>query len=303
MWTRMLMILLSLAILPIRAFAADPPIRGNVTVLVAASLTELFKRAQAQFENRHPEVKILLEPGASLTLIRKVTDLHREADLIAVADRSLIPAYLIPKHVDQSIDFLTEQIAIVIGPDARHADKINSENWHEILLLPGVEYGISDPESAPVGYRTLMVWKLAEGHYKKPGMYQKLRDKLPQKNIRQNATATLTLLKAGEVDYVFDYPSLARQNGLRAVELPARINLGHPEHADFYKTVSVEIPGSEPGAKKTILGEPIVYSIAPLKAATNPDAAGAFLAFILGAPGRAIMADLGLSPLAVVAAQ
>jgi len=280
--------------------AADE-FQGNVTILVAASLTDLFNKAKSEFEQKHPETKILIEPGASLTLIRKVADLNSAADVIVVADRALIPTHLVPKHADRSVDFLTERMAIVVGEKARYADSITAENWMEILLKPEVEFGVSDPEVAPVGYRALMVWKLAEQHYKKPGLYQKLRDKLPKENVRPNAVALLTLLKSGELDYIFDYPSLAKQHGMRVVDLPPQIDLGDPKLAEVYKTVSVEVPGPDPGSKKTIQGTPIVYSLALLKNAPNPKAAQGFIDFVLGPNGQSIMAKLGMTPLKLAA--
>jgi len=275
--------------------------QGNVTVLVAASLTDLFNKTKNEFEQKYPKAKILIEPGGSLTLIRKITDLSRAADVIVVADRSLIPSYLIPKHADQSIDFLTERMAIVMAEKARYADSITAQNWMDILLMPDVEFGVSDPEVAPVGYRALMVWKLAEQYYKKPGLYQKLTDKLQKKNVRPNATALLTLLKLGELDYIFDYPSLARQHGLRVVDLPPQIDMGDPNLADVYKAVSVDVPGPDPGSKKTIQGAPIVYSLALLKNAPNPKTAQGFIDFVLGPNGQAIMARLGMTPLKLAA--
>ncbi len=44
--------------------------------------------------------------------------------------------------------------------------KIDAGNWHEILLRPDVQYGHSDPNSDPCGYRSLLTWQLAEKYYK-----------------------------------------------------------------------------------------------------------------------------------------
>jgi molybdate/tungstate transport system substrate-binding protein len=279
------------------ARAADPELSGNVTILQAASLADLFKKAQAEFTSQQPKVTIQIQPGASGALIRQITDLDKEADIIAVADRTLVPKFLMPKYVDWSIDFLTEQMVIIVGENAKHAGEITAANWPQILLNPDVEYGISDPQTAPVGYRSLMVWQLAEQYYKQPKLYEQLQTRLSKKNIRPNATALVTLLKNGELDYIFDYASLAKQQGLRTVVLPGEINLGNPQFADRYGTVSATIPGKEPGTTTQIKGEPIVYSIAVLKNAKNPKAAQAFVNFLVGPRGRQLMAEGGMTPL------
>ncbi|MEW6325121.1 MAG: extracellular solute-binding protein [Nitrospirota bacterium] len=279
------------------ARAADPPPSGEITVLMAASLADLFKHAQAEFTAKHPDVHVLLQPGGSLALIRQILDLNKEADVLAVADRSNIPDYLMPKHADWSVDFLTEQIVLIAADDAKYAKEITAGNWYEILLRPGVEYGISDPDTAPVGYRSLMVWQLAESHYQQPKLYDRLRANLPKKNIRSNAVALLALLKSGEIDYIFDYASLAKQHGLRAIPLPKEINLSEPLLADRYAAAVVTIPGKEPGTTNRIKGAPIVYSLTIPKHARNRKAAEAFVSFLTGPRGRALMANAGMTPL------
>jgi molybdate/tungstate transport system substrate-binding protein len=293
--TRLLFCLLLL--LPTAARAADPELSGEVTIFQAASLSDLFKKAQAEFTAQHPKVSIQIQPGGSGVLIRQITDLDKAADIIAVADRSLVPKFLMPKYVDWSVDFLTEQIVIIVGENARHANEITPANWPQILLKSDTEYGISDPLTAPVGYRSLMVWQLAEQYYKQPKLYEQLQAGLPKKNIRPNATALVTLLQSGELDYIFDYASLARQQGLRVIPLPGEINLGNPQFADRYAAASATIPGKEPGTTTQVKGEPIVYSIAVLKNAKNPKAAEAFVNFLLGPKGRQLMADAGMTPL------
>lgn len=288
---------LILLLSPAWVHGEEKDLKGSITVLQASSLTELFKQAKHEFEAEHPGVKVLIEPGASMTLIRKVSDLQKEADVIAVADGNLIPKFLVPRHVEEYTDFLTENIALIAGEDAKFGDMITGGNWPEVLLKEGVEYGVSNPDIAPVGYRTMMVWKLAEKHYKSPGLYGKLRENLPRKNIRPNAVALLTLLKSGELDYVFDYGSLAKQHGLKVIPLPPQINLSDPAWETNYSTVSIDIPGEKPGETKVIKGAPIVYGIAVLKSAPNRPAAQAFIDFLLSSRGKAIMADLGLSPL------
>jgi molybdate/tungstate transport system substrate-binding protein len=284
-------------LLPAAAVAAEPELSGEVTIFQAASLSDLFKKAQAEFTAQHPKVALQIQPGSSGTLIRQITDLNKEPDIIAVADRSLVPKFLLPKYVDWSVDFLTEQIVIIVGENAKHANEITAANWPQILLKSDTEYGISDPLTAPVGYRSLMVWQLAEQYYKQPKLYEHLQAGLARKNIRPNATALVTLLKSGELDYIFDYASLARQQGLRAIPLPGEINLGNPQFADRYATASATIPGKEPGTTTQVKGEPIVYSIAMLKNAKNPKAAEAFVAFLLSPKGRQLMADAGMTPL------
>ena len=105
----------------------------------------------------------------------------------------------------------------------------------------------------------------------------------------------MALLKTGELDYAFNYASLAKQNGLKTIPLPPQIHLGDPKFADFYATVSVEVPGKKPGHKKELKGAPIVYSISLLKETSHPAASQAFLDFMLGSEGRSLMREMDLT--------
>ena len=49
-----------------------------------------------------------------------------------------------------------------------------------------------------------------------------------RRNIRPNAAELAALLAAGELDYIYDYQSVAESNGFRFMQLPPEIDLGDP---------------------------------------------------------------------------
>jgi hypothetical protein len=63
------------------------------------------------------------------------------------------------------------------------------------------------------------------------------------------------LLAAGELDYIYDYQSVAESNGFRFIPLPAEIDLSDPNRAAAYRAASATIRGSSPGTKVTVRGE------------------------------------------------
>jgi molybdate/tungstate transport system substrate-binding protein len=184
-------------------------------------------------------------------------------------------------------------MAIMYRRDSTYAKTINSDNWYKILLKDGVQYGHSDPDTDPCGYRSQLVWQLAEKHYHVPGLYEKLRARCPLRNIRPKETDLIALLEAGQLDYLFIYKSVAEQHHMPFVTLPPRVNLGDPAHATFYKQATIKISGKKPGTFVEKKGAAMIYGITILKNAPDRKWAVKFLDFVLGPEGRAIMAKNG----------
>ena len=167
------------------------------------------------------------------------------------------------------------------------AADVTSASWYRVLLRPDVRVGRSDPAMAPVGYRTLAVYRLAERFYRAPGLAARLEARTPLALLRPNASELVALLQAGELDYIVDYESLARANHLRYVRLPMEIDLGDPARAAQYARASVRVPRRTDTV--TYTGAPIVYGIGVPRAAPHAAAGVRFLAFLLGPDGRALL--------------
>ncbi|MGO0122591.1 tungstate ABC transporter substrate-binding protein WtpA [Desulfothermobacter acidiphilus] len=258
---------------------------GKVIIFNAGSLTEPLKRMAQEFEAKHPNVKIEMEASGSRTAAKKITELKKPCDIMASADYEVIEELLRPQYTDNNILFARNELVIAYTPKSKYANEINSDNWYQILLRPGVNYGRSDENADPCGYRTLMCWQLASKFYNDPTLYQKLTQNCPARNIRPKSVELLALLESGALDYAFEYKSVAEQHKLKYVSLPPQINLGDMKYADFYRQAEVQIKGSEPGKMVTYKGTPIVYGVTLLKDAPNKNAAVAFLKFMLSKDG------------------
>jgi molybdate/tungstate transport system substrate-binding protein len=275
---------------------AEP--RGDLIIFHAGSLAIPFKEISDAFTAKYPGVRIYREAAGSRTCARKITDLDKPCDVMASADYTVIDKLLIPEFADWNIAFATNEMAIMYRPDSAAADKINSRNWPEILLEKGVEYGHSDPNADPCGYRSQLTWQLSEKYYQSPGLYEKLKKGCPARNIRPKETDLMALLESGELDYLFIYRSICEQHKMPFVTLPDEINLKSAALADYYGQASVEISGRKPGEKITKRGKPMVYGITICKNAPNREAAEAFTAFVIGPQGREIMQRNGQPPIA-----
>ena len=274
-------------------FPALADTQEKVIIFNAGSLAIPLKQMSEAFNKQYPNVEILRESGGSRVCARKITDLKKPCDIMASADYDVIDTLLIPNFASWDIHFATNQLAIMYRPDSKYAKEINGNNWYNILLKPGVQYGHSDPNADPCGYRTLLSWQLAEKYYKDPGLYQRLVDGCPPQNVRPKETDLIALLEAGQLDYIFIYKSVCEQHQTPCVTLPDQINLGSPKYADFYQEASIKISGKEPGTFIEQQGAPMIYGLTIPDNAPNRAGAIKFMAFVLGPEGRAIMEKNG----------
>lgn len=270
----------------------DMMISGDLIIFHAGSLSLPFKNISKEFKKEYPDINILMESAGSVSCARKITDLERKCDIIASADYNVIDDMLIPKYADWNIKFASNEMAIVYHEESRYADEINKDNWYNILLKKDVAFGRSDPNSDPCGYRAVITTKLAEKYYKKP----RLADKILNKDLnylRPKEVDLLALLEINTIDYIFLYRSVAEQHKLKYILLPDEINLKKQEFASYYKNATVDINGKKPGEIVTKKGEPMVYGITISKDAPNYEKAIAFITFLLGEKGMAIMEKNG----------
>lgn len=262
----------------------------ELIIFHAGSLAVPFKEISEEFKTRHPDVKITLEAAGSRICARKIADLKRPCDVMASADYTVIDTLLIPEYADWNIKFASNEMIIAYRENSRYGNKINKENWFDILLQQDVSFGRSDPNSDPCGYRSLLTMILAEKFYNRPGLVDAIAEK-DQQYIRPKEVDLLALLETGEIDYIFIYRSVAVQHNLEYLILPDEINLTKAELSDLYKTASVSLTGKEPGTFITKTGEPIIYSVTIPKNAPNSKLAQTFLTFLLDANSGGVILE------------
>ena len=272
--------------------------KGTVMIFHAGSLTLPLYKMEKAFEAKHPGVEIIREAAGSRTCARKIVDLHRPCDLMFSADDSVIDKFLIPKYADFNIRFASNQMVLCYTDQSYLHQKINKNNWYKILQNKKVVWGQADPNVDPCGYRALMVMQLAERYYRIKGLYHSLLKNRPLRNIRPKSVELVALLQTGDMDYAWEYRSVAVQHQLRFVKLPAKINLGSTRYNDFYKRAVVEISGKKIGTKIRRVGKAITYGVALLKDAPDRRAAIAFLKYVLNPEGGVkILKSMGQPPI------
>ena len=284
------LILFALAIIP--AAAGE-----KVIIFQAGSLTVPLAEIEKQFESANPGIDVQREAGGSTQMARMISELNKPADIMASADYKVIDKTLIPAKADWNIRFASNQLVLCYTQQSRYAGEINDHNWYEILARKDVVWGHSDPNLDPCGYRSLMVLQLAEKYYKVPGLYDRLIANRPQKNVRPKSVELVAMLKTGNMDYAWEYLSVAVQHDLKYVKLDDHINLGNYTLDEYYQQSSVKVTGNKPGTWITRVGQSCTYGITLIKDSPNRSEAIKFLEFML-APngGLKVLEEMGQPP-------
>jgi molybdate/tungstate transport system substrate-binding protein len=268
-----------------------------------------------------------MEAHGSIQVIRHVTDIHEQIDVVATADYALLRMLMYATndpdtgqpYASWSIRFATNRMVIAYAPTSRGMDELTPDNWAEIITRPGTRVGLADPRFDACGYRELMVLQLAERFYDEKTLFEdvlmgrfgqpiravqgegetviRVPEVLePRKNstivLRGSSIQLIPLLESGDVDYIFEYESVVRQHGLNYIELPAALNLGDPQYAESYGTVSVKLDFQRFASVNPVFrGEVIAYGLTIPSNAAHPAEAARFCAYLLGPEGRRIMAE------------
>jgi tungstate transport system substrate-binding protein len=284
----------------------------------AGSLATSFAKLEKSFEKAHPDTDVQLWSGGSAAIIDKVNTQSQFADVLASADTVLIPKNLYPKNATFDVDFAKNSMVIVYTNTSKGATTINADNWYTVLATSGVSYAISDPTSDPAGYRSLMTIALAERKYGDDTIFKNLissSSKITKvtDGVKYTIDATnpspdgkklvitktgpdiIPLLKAGTVDYAFEYSSVAIQSGLPYVTLPPEIDLSDASMAARYQNAQVVRPSGS--TTVTEVGTPIIYGVTIPTSAHNAAGGADFINLLITKDGQAVLNADGQTPI------
>ncbi len=271
------------------AGSADSAAAGEpITVFSAGSLARPMRAALDSFA-RHTGTTYTLESAGSLELARRLTDLGKSADLVALADEEVFPRFLMPGKVTWYARFARNRLVLAYGANAKRVSEAEAGDWRSVLQRPEVETGRADPDLDPAGYRTLMLFQLAERHYAEPGLARRLEASAPRRNMRPKSAELVALLQSNEIDYAWMYESSARGARLSFVAVPPDIDLGDERLAAAYGAARVRVLGAEPGDSIEMTGTPIRYGLSIPTGAPHAARAADFVRYLFSPAGQRVL--------------
>lgn len=268
------------------ARAAEP---STLTIFAAGTLAVPFREVDTLFEKKYPDVKVQPQFGGSVKMAKQITELHQDADLLAVADYNVIPKYMFapPAHAAWYAGFARNAITFVYTDKSKGAKIVNGKNWYKVLTQKGVEIGRSNPDTDPSGYQTVQMLNLANTYYNDPKIEDSVLANAPLRNMRDTETSLISALQLGQLDYLAIYRSDALQHHLKFIEMPNKIDLSDPAQSAYYEQGVAHTKNGD------LKGKPIVYAITIVKGSKNADLAEKYVGLLLGPEGQAVMKKNG----------
>ena len=262
---------------------------GTLILFGAGTLANPFGQEIAAFKAKHPGITVHSQFSASGDRVKAITQLGQPADVLGVADYSLIPKDMFgaggaKRYATWYVGFVSNQITLAYTSHSKGAAQLTPANWYRVLAQPGVHIGRSNPSADPSGYQILQMLKLAQGYYHDPSLSASVLKNSPTESVAETETSLIAALQSGQLDYLAVYRSDALQHHFNYIHLPSQINLSDPALASTYATVSS--PGT---GGKIVNAKPIIYGLTV--PSTAPDAAlgQTFISFVLSPQGQAIM--------------
>ncbi|HET7814811.1 MAG TPA: substrate-binding domain-containing protein [Candidatus Baltobacteraceae bacterium] len=263
-------------LLPILALVASvnaPPtaaaLAGTVSVAYAGSLVRVMEGPLAEDLARDTGLQFAGEGKGSKALAQLIAGGVRRPDDFISADASLLEQLRrgpSPK-LRGYILFGSARMVVAYSPKSPYAALFaQAIKEHRSLLPllsnPSIKVGRTDPALDPKGARTLKTLELLGKAEKAPVLASSLAARsqvFPEEDLAVR-------VETGELDAGFFYSTEIPGRNLQTIELPASANLSHD----------------------------IVYGVAALSDAPHPQAAHAFLEYLLGPHGRAVLQSAGV---------
>lgn len=264
---------------------------GTLIVFGAGTLSTPFTAELQAFKKQNPGVTVHSQFGASGDMVKNITQLGQPADVLGVADYSLIPRLMFggaKPFATWYVGFVSNQITFAYTSHSKGASQLTASNWYKVLAQPGVRIGRSNPAADPSGYQTLQMLQLANGYYHDPKLSASVLANSPASSVAETETSLLAALQSGQIDYLAIYKSNALEEHLKYIALPPQINLSDPAMAAAYGKVTIHA-----GSLGALTARPIIYGLTIPANAPSAALGQKFVSFVLSPQGQAIMRSNG----------
>lgn len=277
--------------------------KGTVNVAYAGSLVNLMEHQLGPAFQKATGYTYQGKGAGSTALANQIRGKLITPDVFISASTSAYAPLEGAAHgnlVSWYMSFAATQLVIGYSPASKFASRLQAAAkgatpWYTVLETPGLRLGRTDPALDPKGVNTLLTMRLAEIYYHQPDLSQRILgapNNPAQIFPEEELVARLT---SGQLDAGFFYLNEVKDAGLPYIALPAQINLGDPAQQAIYAQAHYTDAGG-----KAQTGKPILYSITIPATAKNLAGAVAFVRFLLGSSGRALLIADGIQPISII---
>jgi len=243
------------------AASAAPTGSGAVNVLYAGSLVNLITKQVGPAFQTASGYSVTGKGAGSTALVTDIKGKVDKGDVFISASPTATKTLMGAANgswVSWYASFASSNVVLGYNPKSKFAAQLKSEPWYKAITTPGLKLGFTDPATDPKG-------KLVA---------QALSDTAKSKNL-----PALTAIENDKGD-VFPEETLV-----------ARLQSGQLD-AGFFYTVEA-VPASIPTVPRTGEDLKATYTISNLSGAPNEAGAEAFIAYLLGPSGQAVLKQDG----------
>ncbi len=292
---------------------------GQLTVCHAGSVQSAFSAVEKEFTTQHPSVVVTDVSGGSVALAGRMAAGMQPCDVYAAADYLDIDLLLKPIGLaDYTVLFAEGRMVLAYlatDPTTRGiaaAGDFNppesvpnaASDWYRVLIAPGVRIAGSHPFLDPAGYRSHMIFQLAQTYYNVPNLYHLLLEHYTILPAIGGADASHGPTLGRDYNFQFTYEhsaaAAAKNNpSYRYLVVPDRIDLSTTTNRRYYAAAVVNIPGLGPLGAKAPVSIPatrVTWGLSISKKSQNPQNAIAFVNLLLGTAGTAALRAYGPAP-------
>lgn len=237
---------------------------GAVNVLYAGSLVNMMQKQIGPAFQKTTGYSVTGESAGSTALVTDIKGKVYKGDVFISASPTATKMLMGAANggwVSWYASYASSNVVLGYNPNSKFASAIKSEPWYKAITTPGLKLGFTDPATDPKG-------KL---------VVQALSATAKSRNL-----PALTTIENDKAD-VFPEETLV-----------ARLQSGQLDAGFFYtaEAVPAKIP-TVPLAGETDLKA--TYTISTIKGAPNEAGAEAFIAYLLGPSGRAVLKQDGFT--------
>jgi molybdate/tungstate transport system substrate-binding protein len=298
--------------------AVLPPSTDELAVCHAGSVQSAFREVEHAFSAAHPQVTVHDVSGGSVALAGRMAAGLQSCDVFAAADYVDVDLLLKPLGLaDYTIVFakgrmvlaylatdpLTRGIATPGDFNPPASIPRAAADWYRILLGPGVRVAGSHPFLDPAGYRSHMIFQLAQTYYRVPNLHNSLLERYTILPAVGGADAAQGRTLGIDYNFQFSYEhsaaATAKNNpAYRYVALPDRIDLSTASYNSDYAKATVTIPGIGGSATQvSIPATRVAWGLSIPNRRRNLENAIAFVNLLLEAGGTAALTRYGPTPI------
>ncbi|HEY0934740.1 MAG TPA: extracellular solute-binding protein, partial [Trebonia sp.] len=234
---------------------------GPVNVLYAGSLVNLMTKQVGPAFQTASGYSVTGESAGSTALVTDIKGKVYKGDVFVSASpkaTKMLVGSANGDWVSWYVSFASSDVVLGYNPKSKFASVLKSEPWYKAITTPGLKLGFTDPATDPKG---------------------KLVAEALSATAKSKSLPALTTIENDKAD-VFPEETLV-----------ARLQSGQLDAGFFYTAEA--IPAKIPTVPLTGATEKATYTISTLKGAPNEAGAEAFVTYLLGPAGQAVLKQDG----------